>query len=183
LAERKRIKKREADKKTKGDAKQGPEDGGEASGWAPVAMRDDQGHVVYDQAGRVRYLPHNGPHDGPTKKKKKPPRGRPDSPPSPTTPMATSTLATRTSMRARTTPHHICDYVHGADLDSDGLGLLPLRDYDQIDLSDLLNNSSQYIQERIQMQEEEMTARNAQEQARIQKRLAKGPRDPSPQED
>jgi hypothetical protein len=50
-------------------------------------------------------------------------------------------------------------------------------------LSDLLNNSSLYIQERIQMQEEEMRARNAQEQARIQIRLAKGPRDLSPRED
>jgi hypothetical protein len=97
--------------------------------------------------------------------------------------MATSTPATRTSTRARTTPHHLRDYVHGADLDSDSLGILPLRDYDQGDLSDLLNNSSQYIQERIQMQEEEMRARNAQEQARIQKRLAKGPRDLSPRED
>jgi hypothetical protein len=84
--------------------------------------------------------------------KKKPPPGRPDSPPSPTTPMATSTPATRTSTRARTTPHHLRDYVHGADLDSDSLGLLPLRDYDRSDLSDMLNNSSQYIQERIQMQ-------------------------------
>jgi hypothetical protein len=61
LAEAKRIKKREADKRVKGDAKRGPEDGGEASGWALVAMRDDQGHMVYDQAGCVRYLPHNGP--------------------------------------------------------------------------------------------------------------------------
>jgi hypothetical protein len=81
LAERKRIKTREAeDRKAKGGAKRGPEDEGEASGWAPVAMRDDQGHVVYDQAGRVRYLPHNGPRDGPTKKKKKPSPGRSDSP-------------------------------------------------------------------------------------------------------
>jgi hypothetical protein len=140
LEERKRIKKREADtKKMKGEASQEPEDGGEASGWAPVAMRDDRGHVVYVQAGRVRYLPHNGPRDGPTKKKKKPPPGWPYSPPSPATPMTTSTPATRTSTRIRTTPHHLHDYVHGADLDSDSLGLLPLRDYDQSDLSDLLN--------------------------------------------
>jgi hypothetical protein len=97
--------------------------------------------------------------------------------------MATSTPATRTSTRARTTPHHLRDYVHGADFDSDSLGLLPLRDYDHSDLSDLLNNSSQYIQKRIQMQEKEMRARNAREQAKIQKRLAKGPRDPSPRED
>jgi hypothetical protein len=42
LEEKKRIKKREADtKKMKGEAKRGPEDGGEATGWAPVAMRDD----------------------------------------------------------------------------------------------------------------------------------------------
>jgi hypothetical protein len=94
--------------------------------------------------------------------------------------MATSTPATRTSTRARTTPHHRRDYVHGADLHSDSLGLLPLADYNQ---SDLLNNSSQYIQENIQIQEEEMWARDAQEQARIQKRLARDPRDPNPCED
>jgi hypothetical protein len=111
--------------------------------------------------------------------KKKPPPGRSDSPSSMTMPMATSTPATRTSTRARTTPHHLRDYVHGADLDSDSLGLLPLRDYNQSDLSDLQNESSQYVQARIQMQEEEMRARNAQEQARIQK----GPRDSSPGED
>jgi hypothetical protein len=71
LEKRKRIKTREAeDKKAKGGAKRGPEDGGEASGWAPVTMRDDQGLMVYDQVGRVRYLPHNGPRDGPTKKNK-----------------------------------------------------------------------------------------------------------------
>jgi hypothetical protein len=148
-----------------------------------VEMRDDQGHVVYDQAGRVKYLPHNGPRDGPTKKKKKPPPGRSDSPSPPTTLMATSTPATRTSTITSTTPCHLSDYVHGADLDSDSLGLLPVQDYDQSDLSNLLNESSQYIQARIQMQEEEMRARNAQEQARIQKRLAKGPRDASPRED
>jgi hypothetical protein len=136
LEEKKRIKKREADtKKMKGDARRGPEDGGEASGWTPVTMREDRGHVVYDQAGGVRYLPHNGPRDGPTKKKKRPPPGRPDPPPSPTRPMATSTPATRTSTRTRTTPHHLLDYVHGADLDSDSLGLLPLTDYDQSDLN------------------------------------------------
>jgi hypothetical protein len=135
---------------------------------------------MFDQEGCMRYLPHNGPRDGPAKKKKRPPPGWPDSPPSPTTPMATSTPATRTSTRARTTPHHRRDYVHGADLHSDSLGLLPLADYNQ---SDLLNNSSQYIQENIQIQEEEMWARDAQEQARIQKRLARDPRDPHPCED
>jgi hypothetical protein len=110
LAEKKRIKKREAEeRKVKGGAKRGPEDGGEASGWAPVAIRDDQGHTVYDQAGQVIYLPHNGPCDRPTKKKKKPPPGRSDSPSPPTTPMATSTPATRTSTRTRTTPHHLRD--------------------------------------------------------------------------
>jgi hypothetical protein len=166
-----------------GDARQGPEDGGEASGWTPVAMRDDRGHVVYDQAGCVRYLPHNGPRDGPTEKKKRPPPGWPDSPPSPTTTMATSTPATRMSTRTRTTPHHLRDYVPGADLDSDSLGLLPLTDYNYSDLSDLLNNSSQYIEERIQIQEEKMRAQDAQEQARIRKRLARGPRDLSPCKD
>jgi hypothetical protein len=93
---------------------------------------------VYDQAGRVRYLPQNGPRDRPTKKKKKPQPGRPDS---------------------------------------------PVQDYDQSDLSNLLNKSSQYLQARIQMQEEEVRAQNAREQAMIQKRLAKGPRDASPRED
>jgi hypothetical protein len=159
LEEKKRIKKSEANtKKMKGDARRGAEDGGEAAGWTPVAMRDDRGQVVYDQAGRVRYLPHNGPRDGPTKKKKRSPTGGPDSPPSPTTPMATSTPATRPSTRTKTTPHHLRDYVHGADLDLDSLGLLPLTDYNQSDLSDLLNNSSQHIQERIQIQEEEIRA-------------------------
>jgi hypothetical protein len=161
----------------------GPNDGGEAAGWTPSAMRDNRGHVVYDQAGRVRYLPRNGPRDGPTKKKKRPPPGQPDSPQSPTTPMATSTPATRRSNRTRTIPPHLYDYVHGADLNSDSLGLLPLTDYNQSDLSDLLNNSSQHIQERIQIQEEEMRAQDAREQARIQKRLARGPRDLSPHED
>jgi hypothetical protein len=161
LEEKKRIKKRETDTKkmkSQGGAKQGTEDGGEAAGWVPVLMRDDRGNVMYDQEGHVRYLPHNGL----TKKKKKPPPGRSDSPPSRTTPMATSTpTATRTSTRARTTPHHLRDYVHGADLDSDSLGLLHLADYNQSDLSDLLNNSSRNIQERIQIQEEETRARDA----------------------
>jgi hypothetical protein len=97
--------------------------------------------------------------------------------------MATSTPATRMSTRTRTTPRHLRDYVHGADLDSDCLGLLPVQDYDQSDQSNLLNESSQYIQARIQMQEEEMRAQNAREQAEIQKRLAKGPRDASHRED
>jgi hypothetical protein len=138
LAETKGIKKREADKNAKGDAKRGVKKC--FLGLRQTALLSAEG-------------------------KKKPPLAQSDSPPSPTTPMATSTPAIRTSMRARTTPHHLRDYVHGADLDSDSLGLLPLRDYDQSDLSDLLNNSSQYIQERIQMQEEEMRAQNAREQA------------------
>jgi hypothetical protein len=129
LEERKRIKKREADtkkSKSQGEAKRGTEDGGEAFGWVPVLMRDDQGHVMYHQEGHMRYLPHNGP----AKKKKKPPPRRPDSRPSPTTPMATSTpSANRTSTRMRTTPHHLRDYVHGTDLDSDSLGFLPIDDY------------------------------------------------------
>jgi hypothetical protein len=183
-AKSKRIKTREAEeKKAKSVARQGPEDGGEASGWVPVAMRDDRGRVVYDQSGHVRYHPQNGPRDGPTKKKKKPPPRQPDSPSPPTTPIATSTPATRASTRTRTTPRHLQDYVHGAELDSDSLGLLPVQDYDQSDLSNLLNESSQYLQARIQMQEEEVRARNAREQAIIQKRLAKDPRDASPQED
>jgi hypothetical protein len=120
--------------------------------------------------GHVRYLPLNGP----TKKNKKPPPGQPDSPPSPTTPMATSTpTATRTLNRTITTPHHLRDYVHGADLDLDSLGLLPIADYNQTDLSDLLSNSSPIIQEHIQIQEEETRARDARDQKRIQKRLAR----------
>jgi hypothetical protein len=153
---------REAEeKKAKKVTKQGPEDGGEASGWVPVAMRDDRGHLVYDQSGRVKYHPQNGPWDGPIRKKKKPPPRQSNSPSPLTTPMATSTPATRASMRARTTPRHLQDYVHGAELDSDSLGLLPVQDYDQSDLSNLLNESSDYIQARIQMQEEELRARNA----------------------
>jgi hypothetical protein len=71
LGEKKRIKKREADtKKMKGDARRGPEDGGEAAGWTPVAMRNDRGHVVYNQEGCVRYLPHNGPSDRTNKEEK-----------------------------------------------------------------------------------------------------------------
>jgi hypothetical protein len=121
-AESKRIKTREAEeKKAKSVARRGPEDGVESSGWVPVALIDDQGHIVYDQAGRVRYLSQNGPRDGPTKKKKKPTPRRPDSPSPLTTPMATSTPATRASTRMRTTPRHLQDYVHGADLDSDSL--------------------------------------------------------------
>jgi type IV secretory pathway VirB10-like protein len=70
-AESKRIKKREAEeKKAKSVARRGTEDGGEASGWVPVAMRDDRGRLVYDQSGRVKYHPQNGPRDGPTKKNK-----------------------------------------------------------------------------------------------------------------
>jgi hypothetical protein len=132
------------------------------------------------KGGRVRYLPHNGP----TKKKKKPLPGWPDSPPSLTPPMATSTpTATRTLTRTRTTPHHLRDYVHGADLDLDSLGLLPLADYNQSDLSDLLNNSSRHTQEQIGFQEEETRARDAQDQSRIQKRLAKDHRDHFHRED
>jgi hypothetical protein len=104
-AECKRIKTREAEeKKTKQVTKQGPEGGRGASGRDQVPMRDDHGHVLYDQSGHVKYHPQDGHHDGQTKKKKKPPPVRPNSPPSPTTPMATSTPATRVSTRTRTTP-------------------------------------------------------------------------------
>jgi hypothetical protein len=179
-AESKRIKMREAEeKKAKKVTKQGPEEGGEASGWVSVAMREDRGRVVYDQSGRVKYHP----QDGQIKKKKKPPPRGSNFPSPPTTPMATSTPATRASTRTRTTPRQLQDYVHGAELDSDSLGLLLLQDYDQSDLSNLLNESSDYIQARIQMQEEELRARNAREQEVIQKRLAKGPRNASPRED
>jgi hypothetical protein len=115
--------------------------------------------------------------------KKKLPPVRPNSPPSPTTPMATSTPATRASTRTRTSPRPLQDYIHGAELDSDSLGLLPIPDYDQSDLRSLLNESSDYIQMRIQEQEGELRARNARDQAVIQKRLTKGPRNASPRED
>jgi hypothetical protein len=82
-----------------------------------------------------------------------------------------------------TTPRRLQDYIHGAELDSDSLGLLPVPDYDQSDMRNLLNESSDYIQMRIQGQEEELRARNAQDQAVIQKRLSKGPRNASPRED
>jgi hypothetical protein len=121
-----------------------------------VPMRDDRGHVVYDQSGCVKYHSKNGPQDGQIKKKKKPPPMRSNSLSPPTTPMATSTPATRASTRTRTTPSHLQDYVHGAELGSDSLGLLPVQHYDQSDLSNLLNESSDYIQTRIQMQEEEL---------------------------
>jgi hypothetical protein len=183
-AENKRVKMREAEeKKAEKVTKQGPEEGGEASGWVLVAMRDDRGRMVYDQSGRVKYHPKNGPQDGQIKNKKKPPPVRSNSPSPPTMQMATTSQATRASTRTKTTPRHLQDYVHGAELDLDSLGLLPVQHYDQSDLSNLLNESSDYIQARIQMQEEELRARNAREQAMIQKRLAKGPRNASPRED
>jgi hypothetical protein len=49
-------------------------------------------------------------------------------------------------------------------------------------LRTMLNQSSDYIEMRIQEQEE-LRARNAREQAVLQKRLSKGPRDRSPRED
>jgi hypothetical protein len=146
-------------------------------------MRDDQGRMLYHQSGRIKYHPQDGPQDGQTKKKKKPPPVPPNSPPSKTTPMATNTPATRESTRTRTTPRRLQDYIHGAELDSDSLGLLPVQDYDQSDLSNLLNESSDYTQMRIQRQEEELRARNAQDQAVIQKRLSKVSRNASPRED
>jgi hypothetical protein len=100
-------------------------------------MRDDRGRVVYDQSGPVKYHPKNGTRDGQIKKKKKPPSMRWNSLSPPTMPMATSTPATRASTRTRTTPRHLQDYIHGAELDSDSLGLLPVQDYDQSDLSNL----------------------------------------------
>jgi hypothetical protein len=173
-AESKRIRTREAEeKKTKG--------GKGASGWVQVPMRDDRGQVLYDQSGRPRYHPQDSHQDGQTKKKKKPPSMRPNSPPSPTTP--TSTPATRASTRTRTTPRRLQEYIHGAELDLDSLGLLPIQDYDQSDLWSLLNQSSNYVQMRIQEQKEELRARNARDQAVIQMRLSKGPRDASPRED
>jgi hypothetical protein len=153
---------------------------------------DDHGQRIYDQPGRPRYHPQDGHQDAQDghqdeqtkkKKKKKLPSMRPNSPPSPTTPMATSTPATRASTRTRTTPRRLQDYIHGAELDSDSLGLLPILDYDQSDLRSVLNQSRDYVEMRIQEQEEELRARNAREQAVIQKRLSKGPRDMSPRED
>jgi hypothetical protein len=166
-AESWRIKTREAEeKKTKG--------GKGASGWVKVPMRDDNGQRLYDHSGRPRYHPEDNHLDGQAKKKKKPPSMRPNSPPSPTTPMVTSTPATRASTRTRTTPRRLQDYIHGAELDSDSLGLLPIPDYDQSDLRSALNQSRDYVEMRIQEQEEELRARNARDQAVLQKRLSKG---------
>jgi hypothetical protein len=50
-------------------------------------------------------------------------------------------------------------------------------------LRSVLNQSRDYVEIRIQEQEEELRARNPREQAVIQKRLSKGPRDMSPRED
>jgi hypothetical protein len=148
-----------------------------------VPMRNDHGQIIYDQSGCPRYHPQEGHQDGQTKKKKKPPSMRLNSPPSPTTPMAITTPATRASTRTRTTPRRLQDYIHGAELDSDSLGLLPLQDYDQSDLRSVINQTSDYVQMRIQEQEEELRVRNARDQAVIQKRLSKVPRDRSPRED
>jgi hypothetical protein len=61
-AKHKRIKTREAEeKKKKKVPKQGPDDGGEASGWVPMPMTDDRGCVVYNQSCRVKYHPKNVP--------------------------------------------------------------------------------------------------------------------------
>jgi hypothetical protein len=146
-------------------------------------MITDKCYTISPKYCHVKYHPQDGHQDRQTKKKKKPPPVRLNSPPSPTTPMATSTPATRVSTRMRTTPRRLQDYIHGAELDSDSLGLLPVPDYDQSDLRSLLNESSDYIQMRIQGQEEELRARNARDQAVIQKRLSKGPRNASPRED
>jgi hypothetical protein len=143
-AEGKRVKTREAaEKKKKG--------GKGASGWVQVPMRDDNELRLHDHSGRPRYHPQDEQQDGQaTKKKKKPSSRRPNSPPSPTTPMATSTPATRASRRTRTTPPHLQDYIHGAKLDSDSLGLLPIPDYEQSDLRTILNQSRDYVEMRIQ---------------------------------
>jgi hypothetical protein len=172
----KRVKTREAGEKKKKGVKG-------ASGWVQVPMRDDNGLRLYDHSGRPRYHPQDDQQDGQATKKKKPPSRRPNSPPSPTTPMATSTPATRASTRTRTTPRRLQDYIHGAELDSDSLGLLPIPDYEQSDLRTVLNQSRDYVEMRIQEQEEELRARNARDQAVLQKRLSKGPRDRSPRED
>jgi hypothetical protein len=210
--ESKRIKSREAEKKKKG--------GKGASGWVPIAMRDDNGLVIYDQSGRPRYHPHNEPPDGQATKKKKPPPRCPTSPPPPTTPTsgrtpmrddsglrlydhsghprylpqdesqdgptttptATSTPATRRSTRTRNTPQRLADYIHGAEYDSDNLGLDAIPDYEQEDLRTRLDQSRDRIERRIQEQAE-LRARSVREQAGLQKRLSKGPRDRSPRED
>jgi hypothetical protein len=175
-AERTRVKTREAEEKKKKGGKG-------ASGWVKVPMRDDNGLRLYDHSGGPRYHPQDDHQDGQATKKKKPPPTRPNSPPSPTTPMATSTPATRASTRTRTTPRRLQDYIHGAELNSDSLGLLPIPDYDQSDLRTVLNQSRDYVEMRIQEQEEELRARNARDQAVLQKRLSKGPRDRSPRKD
>jgi hypothetical protein len=145
-------------------------------------MRDDHGQVIYDQSGRPRYHPQDGHQDGQTKKKKKPPSRRPNSPPSPTTPMATSTPATRVSSRMRNTPQCLTNYIHGADYDSDNLGLNASPDYEQEDLRTRLHQSGDRIGRRIREQAE-LRAGSAREQTKSQKRLSKGPRDRSPRDD
>jgi hypothetical protein len=55
--------------------------------------------------------------------------------------------------------------------------------HEQSDLRTMLHQSRDYVEMRIQEQEEELRARNAREQAVLQKRLSKGPRDKSPRED
>ena len=144
-------------------------------------MRDDNGLTIYDHSGRPRYHPQDELQDGQATKKKPPPR-RPTSPTSPTTPMATSTPATRASTRTRNTPQRLADYIHGAEYDSDNLGLDAIPDYEQGDLRTMLDQSRDRIERRIQEQEE-LRARSAREQAGLQKRLSRGPRDRSPRED
>jgi hypothetical protein len=145
------------------------------SGRVQTPMRDERGLRLYDHSGHSRYLPQDESQDGPT-----------------TTPTATSTPATRRSTRTRSTPRRLQDYIVGEGLDSDSLGLNPIPDhdvsepipdYEQRGLTTRLDQSREFVEMRIQEQEEELRARNAQEQARIQKRLSKGPRNKSPRED
>jgi hypothetical protein len=152
-----------------------------ASGRARIPMRDENDVTIYDLSGRPRYHPHDELHDGEATKKKPPPR-RPTSPTSPTTPMATSTPATRVSTRRRNTPQRLADYIHGAEYDSDNLGLNASPDYEQGKLRTRIHQSGKQIEKQIREQAESR-ARNAQEQAEVQKRLSKGPRDRSPLED
>ena len=80
----------------------------------------------------------------------------------------------------------------GESLDSDSWGLNPLPDhdvsepipaYEQRELTSRLDQDREFVEMRIQEQEEELRARNAQEQAEIKKRLSKGPRNKPPRED
>jgi hypothetical protein len=137
--------------------------------------RDERGLRLYDLDGNPRYLPQDESQEEPR-----------------TTPPAASTPALRRSTRPRNTPRRLQDFIVGESLDSDSWGLNPLPDhdvsepipaYEQRELTSRLNQDREFVEMRIQEQEEELRARNAQEQAEMKKRLSKGPRNKPHRED